>query len=125
MSKVKVNLAKKVKYHGERNTAGAEIEIDEKDVEFFKENELISEVKGEVEQKNKAPEEPDEPNEENDNSDKEENEFPTDEKLDEMTVTELMDVAQDLQLEGRSSLRNDKDELLTAVKETLAEKDGE
>jgi uncharacterized protein YcnI len=117
MSKVKVNLAKKVKYHGERNTAGAEIEIDEKDVEFFKENELISEVKGEVEQKNKAPEEPDEPNEEN--------EFPTDEKLDEMTVAELMDVAQDLQLEGRSSLRNDKDELLTAVKETLAEKDGE
>lgn len=56
---------------------------------------------------------------------KKENDQPTDEELEEMTVAELMDIAQEIDLEGRSSLRNDKDELLAAVKEALAEKDGE
>lgn len=110
--KVKVKLSKKVKYNGDRHRAGSEIKVDEKDVEFFKKNELVSKVIGEVE-KEKSPKEP------------EVSKKPEEKPLEEMTVAELMDVAQEIDLEGRSSLRNDKDELLAAVKEALAEKDGE
>lgn len=119
--KVKVKLSGKVKYKGDRHRAGSEIEVDEKDVSFFKENDLVSKVIGEVEEK-----EPEAPAEKDgDDSGKKENDQPTDEELEEMTVAELMDVAQDIDLEGRTSLRNDKKELLAAVKEALVEKDGE
>ena len=110
--KVKVKLSGKVKYNGNRHRAGSEIEISEKDVEFFKENELASEVIGEVE-KEESPKGPADSKE------------PEEKPLEEKTVAELMDVAQEIDLEGRSSLRNDKDELLAAVKKALAEKDGE
>jgi len=119
--KVKVKLSKKVKYNGERSTAGSEIEVDEKDLSFFKENELVSKVLGEVEEKEpKAP-----AKKEDDDSGKKENDQPTTEELEKMTSDELYGVAQDIKLEGRSGLRNDKDNLLAAVKEALAEKDGE
>jgi hypothetical protein len=105
-AKIKVKLSKKVKYNGERNSAGSEIEIDEKDLEFFKDNDLISEVM----RKQK----------------KEETQKQSKEKLlEEKTVTELYDIAQELDIEGRTKLRNDRKELLAAVKEALAEKDGE
>lgn len=104
--KVKVKLSQKVKYKGDRHRAGSEIEIDEKDVDFFKKNDLVSDVLTEIKEK-EAPKEPEE------------------KQLDEMTVAELMDVAQEIDLEGRSSLRNDKDELLAAVEKAIAEKDGE
>jgi ribosomal 50S subunit-recycling heat shock protein len=121
--KVKVKLSQKVKYNGDRHSAGSEIKVDEKDVEFFKKNELVSKVIGEVE-KEKSPKEPVDKNEDGD-SDKKESDQPTDEELEEMTSDELYEVAQDIKLEGRSGLRNDKDKLLAAVKEALAEKDGE
>lgn len=121
--KVKVKLSQKVKYNGNRHRAGSELEVDEKDVSFFKENDLVSKVIGEVE-KEESPKEPVNKNEDDDSS-KKENDQPTDEELEEMTSDELYEVAQDIKLEGRSSLKNDKDKLLAAVKEALAEKDGE
>lgn len=110
--KVKVKLSKKVKYNGDRHRAGSEIEINEKDLDFFKKNDLISDVLTETKEKetSKKPEESKEPEER---------------PLEEMTSDELYEVAQDIELEGRSKLKNDKDELLAAVKEALAEKDGE
>jgi|GEM_PF-2327453 ribosomal 50S subunit-recycling heat shock protein len=118
--KVKVKLSGKVKYNGNRHRAGSEIEVDEKDVSFFKDNDLVSKVIGEIEEKEPKP-----PAENEDDSSKKENDQPTDEELEEMNSDELYEVAQDIKLEGRSGLRNDKDKLLAAVKEALAEKDGE
>lgn len=53
------------------------------------------------------------------------NKEPEDEPLEEKTVEELYTMAGELDISGRSKLRNDKDELLKAVKKALAEKAGE
>lgn len=50
---------------------------------------------------------------------------PKGEPLEEKTVDELYEMAGELDIKGRSKLRNDKDELVKAVKEALAEKAGE
>lgn len=52
------------------------------------------------------------------------NKVPTDE-LEEKTVDELYAMAGELDISGRSKLRNDKEALLEAVKKALAEKSGE
>lgn len=90
------------------------------DGKWYQPGEKLPEEKTENVEEEKEPVDKKEPKDS-----KKENDQPTDEELEEMTSDELYEVAQDIKLEGRSGLRNDKDKLLAAVKEALAEKDGE
>lgn len=125
--KVKIELAGKVKYDGEHRTTGSELEIGADELSWFKRNDLVARVLTEYEEKKK-----DESNDGGDGSDEEGEKGNTEEEsgididsLEEKSSAELYEVAQELEIEGRSKLKNDKEAMVEAIKQELDEEAGE
>jgi predicted mannosyl-3-phosphoglycerate phosphatase (HAD superfamily) len=137
---IEVILDRQVKYNNETYPKGKTVPVKKKDLPEFKESGMINRVKGDVDEdlllddnaasqkikelktklKKINAEEKELKNEVTELKEKEPPDYIID--LESKTATELYELTQELEIEGRTKLRNDKEAMIQAIKEYLRNK---